>query len=221
MPLRKLSAALVTIWLATSCKPTGQNTWIDSWDYDNGGSGQFTESKRDWPVNILFIGSANFSRVSSALQAAGGGEGSGSNMYSRMQDRGALRTDASGGEKDRGSWQCTWLNYDWRHARYYANPSHGYNSTTSFGQLVFATSHYDFREHCGNAEFGWSEDAEFIWAVNLHCRGYQVEYSAEPMPGTRGYRWVTNKHYLQSDGKATRVYIPSVRPTPRACSNQF
>ena len=229
---RVAALALLVLLVGSACMPSvemGQGDRIAVWDYDMSGDrryprSEYTWGRRDWPVNLVFVGAANFDRVSTALQAAGGGQGKGSNMELPLKDAASWTRDLSVGEKDRGAWACTVANFSWRHARYYGTPGRKRMTNATHGDYVVATSHYDMDEHCGNAKFGWSEQAQARWARNLACSGYIVHHDALHLGNAaKGYRAdrEAGTYYQDSDGWATVIEIPVTAPKQRRCGNTW
>jgi hypothetical protein len=199
---------LAILALCAACMPTDSyGMWTGAWDSISEDDHGFEYA--DWPNAMLFQYS-NFGTVKTALEQAGGGnEGSGTSkmwMIGNQVDDDIWK-HGSTGSKDQGPWRCTWLNYDWRHMRYYGDPAYGSASSAVYGSLVVGTAHYDLREHCGNAEYGYTEWAEYVWRINLHCRGYDIEDYVASVPETAGdYQRRNNPRYRWlSDGTATVI----------------
>ena len=188
-------------------------------NYDNKGK-KTGYGTAHWPVNFIFYGpGASVGRVKDFLQDAGA-DSAGSPMYLYLKDfpsGGSWNGDE--GEKDTlavhrecdGPWLSNGYNYI--HMRVYADGD-AYLENSVFGRYVVGTSHWDYRENCHDAMFGWSEDAEQRWADAIYCEGYNFA-EMHQMQNPESYRIDRGDHVWQSDGWARKVYVPTGTPSDR------
>jgi hypothetical protein len=209
-------AALVALAL-TGCigrVAMGDGDAVYNYDYNTKGFvrdlSAYTPAKRDMPVNFVFNGpGVTFDNVGAVLNEAGGDTGAG-DMYMPIKDGSSWQQDKSGGTKDTISYACFAdfaKQYTYLHIRWYGNPVQKYSYNSSFGRYVVATSHFDYRERCGDQHFGDSEKAEDWWIARLKCVGLDPVVDSVFMDNEE-HTPRDKTHYMQSDGWATRVYVP-------------
>jgi hypothetical protein len=207
----------------TSCTlrfDLGNSDWTYLYDFDMKTTTQqslasYTLDRADWPVTFIFYGpGASIDRVGDILRRAGSNEtGTGKMQMPQRDAPKSWERDLSGGEKDtlRGV-QCPGPRnrYDYLHMRYYADPDDDHIDGSGWkGKVVVGTTHYDFKEHCPDQSFGYSEDAAEEWERRIRGLGYSVhedvkmanEFKLGRKAGKSNYWW-------QSDGRAARVYVP-------------
>lgn len=200
-----------------------QGDWFDRYDYDLHGESKYVRANyksawRDWPVTFIFKGpGVSFDRVTKILKSAGANESPPGHMH--MYQRDAPKSpapDASGGWKDTlDGVQCPGpINrYNYLHMRFYGDPNDG-STATSLGKVVVGTTHFDYKEHCPDATFGWSEDAANLWQARIRCLGYSVHEDFSTYNAHKsGWKFQGSSAYWQNDGVATVVEVPTGTPT--------
>jgi hypothetical protein len=233
---RRLAFALGAVamtYLLVGCigpVPMGGGDAVHNYDYDLGGAtaplASYTPQHRDMPVEFVFAGpGATFDRVNAILNKAGA-TSSGGVMSMPIKDTATWQKDSSKGRKvklEKGCGVGFFAKSSYLHMRYYANPSVGYSSNKRFGHYVVGTAHYDHHEGCDDEWSGASDAAEVAWNKLLRCIGHLVvtPYKVWMDNAEAGYKVVNGrrdlKHPMQSDGWATKVYIPAGLVPERVC----
>jgi hypothetical protein len=163
--------------------------------------------QRDWPVSLVFSGTATIAKVKRALRSAGLTRGGGVEYLAYRTDSATLRVDADRGLKT----HCDANGSD-IHVRLYA-PSVGDRFVDPvFGSVVVGTAHVDHADGCGSPPqaFGFSEQAEQSVATLLARQGWRVERNRLALDNAEPYRRDVEDpaHVWWSDGRATLIEVP-------------
>jgi hypothetical protein len=160
--------------------------------------------ERDMPVTMVFGYNASEGKVKNALSLF--------YPYGSLNQYGRVRNNSSNslqwiGDGGRKTSVPPFRNCD-RHYRLYGqNGDRSY--TPFFGYYVIATTHFDCNEGYGDDYYGYNESAaqDVEGAVRI-LTSWTVYPNLLTMGNTASGWDAAHKHFYQSDGMATYVYVP-------------
>lgn len=200
---------------------THTNDSFYNWDFESKDAAIDADRTRvDNPMQLLFYGAAEVDKVKGILKAYGFTH-PGHTAYARLDDGpGAGQPDADRGLKTAFCPGLPGQPDDDIHYRVYAPnpPGHMTNARRTLRSYVLATTHYDTLECTPSPEFGDSEAAASVISAYMKDRfgdravdDAYADWKNDEPDGPVG------NHFIQTDGKGTRIRIPAKKRRTGSC----
>ena len=194
------SAAHTTHLMLLNSNNDGSGDLFSNYDLTFAG---YNQNGVDWGISFVFYGYAEIDKVKIGLRAGDPGlRYDGSTMYEYLRDNGYMDWDRDNGIKNaQGSCPSD------VHMRLYADSGDdqmGWSS--SWGFWIVASDHKDIRETCSNQEFGYSEDAEAVFAGYAVSAGWWTNEDSLTMYNNQTVD--EGNHIWDQNGLGTASYVP-------------
>lgn len=172
---------------------------FDNYDFE---SERVSSTNVDQPVTLIFTNNAEKSKIYTAL--SGRYIFTGSMEYGRLNNSFGWFFAGTGGKKTGpgcGVWDV--------HYRVYGDPAHGNRMwSPSQGFYVIGTTHWDYNDGCGTAQYGWNESAEADVASYTQALGWTTYRNIWDMQNPNNGRWEGCCQYFDNNATASYVAVP-------------